>query len=102
MENQQQNPSAGGQQIQIKASDEMLKGVYSNMAQVSHTAEEVVMDFINILPPSGNLVARVVLSPAHAKRIANALNQNIKGFEEQYGEIKSSNESEHKIGFRTE
>ncbi len=90
------------QQIQIKATDEALKGLYANMAQVAHNSEEFVVDFMNVFPPAGNLVARVVLSPGHMKRLAAALADNIKKYEEQFGEIKSSNLPEHKIGFRTE
>jgi hypothetical protein len=99
---QETNPPVGGQQIQIKASDEMLKGAYANMAQIVHTPEEFVVDFMNILPPSGNLVSRIVVSPAHAKRIAQALMDNVKKFEEKFGAIKNSESPDHKIGFRTE
>lgn len=91
-----------GQPIQIKASDEMLKGAYANMAQIVHTPEEFVLDFMNIIPPAGNLVSRVIVSPAHAKRLAQALTENVKKFEDQFGAIKSSESPDHKIGFRTE
>jgi hypothetical protein len=90
------------QQIQIKATDEVAKGLYANMAQVAHTPEEFVVDFMNVLPPTGNLVARIVLSPGHMKRLAGVMAENIKKYEAQFGEIKSSGQPEHKIGFRTE
>jgi len=96
MENQHQ------QQIQIKATDEALKGLYANMAQVAHNPEEFVIDFMNVFPPAGNLLARVVMSPGHMKRLSQAMADNIKKYEEQFGEIKSSGQPEHKIGFRTE
>lgn len=99
MENQKDNNQ---QQIQIKATDEALKGVYSNMAQIVHTPEEFVLDFMNIMPPAGNLVSRVLVSPAHAKRLAQALTENVKKFEDQFGAIKNSESPDHKIGFRTE
>ena len=56
------------QQIQIKASDADLKGIYSNMMQVSHTEEEFVLDFFNVTPPAGILASRVILCPAHFRR----------------------------------
>lgn len=96
MDNQHQ------QQIQIKATDEALKGLYANMAQVAHNPEEFVIDFMNVFPPAGNLLARVVLSPGHMKRLAQAMAENIKKYEEQFGEIKSAGQPEHRIGFRTE
>ena len=98
MDNQQ--PSQ--QQIQVKASDEALKGVYSNMAQIGHTQEEFVLDFMNLFPPAGVLSARVIVSPAHIQRITQALAENIKKYEEQFGSIKPGSVPERKIGFRTE
>lgn len=90
------------QQMQVKVSDEVLKGVYSNMAQVGHTAEEFILDFMNILPPSGVLASRVIVSPSHIKRIVAALEDNIKRYEEAYGKIKTTEAPDQKIGFRTE
>ncbi|MCX6797586.1 MAG: DUF3467 domain-containing protein [Candidatus Doudnabacteria bacterium] len=97
-----QNNEQTQQQIQVKASDEILKGVYANMVQVGHTGEEFILDFMNIFPPTGILASRVVLSPAHAKRLAAALLDNVKKYESQFGSIKLADTPEHKIGFRTE
>ncbi len=97
-----QNNEQAQQQIQVKASDEILKGVYANMVQVGHTGEEFILDFMNIFPPTGILASRVVLSPAHAKRLAAALLDNVKKYEAQFGSIKLADTPEHKIGFRTE
>lgn len=97
-----QNNEQAQQQIQVKASDEILKGVYANMVQVGHTGEEFILDFMNIFPPTGILASRVVLSPAHAKRLAAALLDNVKKYETQFGSIKLADTPEHKIGFRTE
>ncbi len=90
------------QQLQIKASDEMLKGVYSNMAQIAHGPEEFVMDFANLVPPTGQLVARVIISPSHAKRLMQALNDNIRKYEEKFGTISLAVVPDQNIGFRTE
>jgi hypothetical protein len=66
MMNQQNQPQ--GKQVQIKASDEKLKGEYSNAVQIMHTKEEIVLDFFNVFPPTGTLNSRIILSPGHFKR----------------------------------
>jgi hypothetical protein len=96
--NQQQQP----QQIQVKVTDEVLKGIYANMAQVGHTSEEFVFDFMNLVPPSGILSARVIVSPSHFKRLLSAMNDNLAAYEKQYGTISLAVVPDHKIGFRTE
>ncbi len=92
----------GQQQMQVKVTDEMLRGVYANMAQIAHTPEEFVIDFMNLFPPTGTVTARVILSPQHMKRIAAALQENIKRYEEQFGAIKAGSDQQPHIGFRTE
>lgn len=90
MSNNVPGPEAQNQQIQVKVSDEVLKGAYSNMVQISHTPEEFVLDFMNVFPPAGIINSRVVVSPAHIKRIAAALLENIKNYEGQFGAIKET------------
>lgn len=106
MEQQQNNPAQAGQgqqqQMQVKVTDEVLRGVYANMVQVAHTPEEFIIDFMNLFPPSGIITSRVVVSPAHMKRIAQALAENIKRFEEQFGKIAESTAPQQNFGFRTE
>lgn len=88
------------QQIQIKASDEVLKGVYSNMAQIQHIQEEFVMDFLNVFPPAGMLNSRVIVSPGHMKRIVAALADNLAKYEAQFGVVRPSEApTTHPIGF---
>lgn len=91
-----------GQQLQVKVTDEILRGVYANMLQVAHTPEEFVLDFMNLLPPSGIVNARVILSPQHMKRIVAALQENLKRYESQFGEIRGGTDAVPHIGFRTE
>jgi hypothetical protein len=76
------------QNINVKITDEILKGAYANMMMVAHTREEFVLDFMNMFPPSGIVNARVITSPSHLKRIVAALADNIKKYEEQFGTIK--------------
>lgn len=100
--NQQQgqnNPPAGGQ-IQIRASDQDLKGFYSNAMQASHTQEEFVLDFLNITPPVGLLCARVITSPGHVKRIIHALSENMKNYEGRFGSVTPATTEHDKIGFK--
>ena len=75
--------------INIQAPDEVKEGVYSNLAMVSHSPEEFVLDFIFIVPspPFGKLRSRVVLSAPHAKRFLRALQENVSRFESQFGPI---------------
>jgi len=58
------------------------------------------LDFFNIFPPQGVLASRVIMSPAHIKRMAKALEENIKKYEEKYGSIESSEEKEGFVGFQ--
>ncbi len=80
----------------------MLKGVYANMAQIAHTKEEFVVDFLNLMPPQGIVASRVYLNPSHAKRLATALTENIKKYEEQFGQIEETGHNAPSIGFKTE
>lgn len=88
------------QQIQIKASDEKLKGEYSNVMQILHTKEEFVLDFLNIFPPTGTLNSRIILSPGHFKRMIRAMEENLKKYEDQHGAIAESEAPQQNIGFQ--
>lgn len=90
-------------QIQVKVTDEILRGAFANMVQVGHTQEEFVLDFMNLLPPAGTLTSRVIVTPGHMKRIVAALTDNLKKYEEQFGAIPHSDPNLlPKVGFRTE
>lgn len=91
-------------QIQIKITDDVLRGVYSNMMAVSHTQEEFVLDFMNVFPDQGQgiVAARVLVAPGHMKRVLKALQENVKRFEDQFGAIKESSPVSPEIGFRAE
>lgn len=102
MANNEHNQPASGQQLQVKVSDEILRGVYANMLQIGHTQEEFVLDFMNVLPPAGTLNARIVVSPSHMKRIVAALEDNLKKYETQFGSIEAGQAPQHTVGFRTE
>lgn len=86
-------------QIQIKARDKDLKGVYSNLTIISHTKEEFCLDFINTFNPP-ILTARVLMSPAHVKRMIKALDDNMKKYEEKFGQVEAAKEPETTLGFQ--
>ncbi|HVT18940.1 MAG TPA: DUF3467 domain-containing protein [Thermoanaerobaculia bacterium] len=73
--------------LNVKISDEELKGRYSNLLRITHTREEFILDFINLLPPQGIVTARIVCSPGHLKRIIRALSANLERYEQAYGTI---------------
>ena len=80
--------------IEIKVDESIAGGIFSNFANISHSPDEFVLDFlyVNPSPPPGfgKLVSRVILTPGHAKRILSALGENIRKYEERFGEIKAS------------
>ncbi len=88
------------QQINVQADPAMLRGSYANTMIVSHTREEFVLDFMNVLPPQGLLVSRVITSPGHLKRIVAALTENLKKYESTHGSIAASAAPSSEIGFK--
>jgi|SRR3989338_262359 len=95
-----QQPKQNEQQkVQIRAKDDDLKGAYSNMAQIMHTQEEFILDFFNIAGQQGVLSSRVILSPGHLKRLAQALQKNIELYEKNFGNISPAEEPKQPVGF---
>jgi Protein of unknown function (DUF3467) len=77
------------QQMQIKADEKELLGQYSNLAVIHHNAEEFTLNFIYMFPTvaQGKLVASLIVSPTHAKRLLRALQENVSRYETQFGTI---------------
>ena len=78
-------------QLNIELSAEVAEGTYSNLAIISHSSSEFVIDFIRIMPgtPKANVKSRIILTPEHAKRLLFALQDNISKYEQQKGKIKT-------------
>jgi len=76
------------QDIQVQIPPEVQRGTYANQLVVAHSPEEFILDFIFVTPPAGIVNSRVVISPAHAKRMVAALQENIIRYEASFGEIK--------------
>ncbi|HYA97225.1 MAG TPA: DUF3467 domain-containing protein [Methylomirabilota bacterium] len=88
MDQQGQPPAAG--QVQIKADEKELQGLYSNLVMIHHNLEEFTLNFVYIFPngSQGKLLSSLIVSPGHAKRISRALSENIARYEAQFGAIK--------------
>lgn len=75
--------------INIELTEEIAEGIYANLAIISHSHSEFVMDFVRMMPnvPKAKVKSRIILTPAHAKRLMRALADNIKRYEAQFGVI---------------
>ena len=76
-------------QINIELPEEIAEGLYSNLAIITHSQSEFIVDFIQIMPgmPKGKVKSRIVMTPQNAKRLMLALNDNLKKFESVNGDI---------------
>ncbi|MCX6352210.1 MAG: DUF3467 domain-containing protein [Bacteroidetes bacterium] len=92
--NNPENPN----QLNIELPEEVAEGIYSNLAIITHSHSEFVVDFIRIMPgvPQAKVKSRIVLTPQHAKRLLNALGENITKYEQQNGKIE---DNETTVGF---
>jgi len=77
-------------QINIELSEEVAEGIYSNLAIITHSNQEFVLDFIRIMPgtPKAKVKSRIVITPEHAKRLLAALQDNVTKYETINGRIK--------------
>jgi len=85
MENQQEP-----QQLNIELTEEIADGQYANLAVITHSFAEFIIDFVNVMPnmPKSKVKSRVIMTPQHAKRLMRALIDNVKQFEAANGLIK--------------
>ena len=77
-------------QLNIELSEDIAEGIYSNLAIITHSSSEFVVDFIKMMPgvPKAKVKSRVILTPQHAKRLMKALKDNIVKYEQSHGAIK--------------
>lgn len=86
---------------QIKIADNLPGAEYANAMQVNHNPDEFQLVFLSILGGSGRVTSKVITNPGHFKRIIAAMQENLKKYEERFGEIKVSVSPEEKeIGFK--
>jgi hypothetical protein len=83
-------------QISIELNEEVAQGTYSNLAVITHSSSEFVIDFVRIMPgvPKAQVKSRIILTPEHAKRLVSALMDNISKYEMIHGPIKEIKGSE--------
>lgn len=77
--------------INIELSEEVAEGIYSNLAVITHSNSEFILDFIRLLPgvQKANVKSRIILTPEHAKRLMFAMQDNIAKYEAMNGKIKT-------------
>jgi hypothetical protein len=88
-------------QLNIELSEEVAEGIYSNLAIITHSQSEFVIDYIKMMPgvPKARVKARIILTPQHAKRLLHALSDNIQKFEQQNGKIKEGEANPFPLSF---
>jgi hypothetical protein len=79
-------------QINIELGEDVADGVYSNLAIITHSNAEFVIDFARMMPgvPKARVKSRIILTPHHAKRLLAALADNVSKFEQVHGEIETN------------
>ena len=94
-----QNPEQN--QLNIEISEEVSEGTYANLAIITHSHAEFVIDFVNVMPgtPKSKVKSRIILTPTHAKRFMKALTENVKKFEATNGTIQDLDTVEFPMNF---
>ena len=94
-----QNPQ--GQQISIELNEKEAEGIYSNLAIITHSPAEFVIDFTRIVPgvPKAKVHARIITTPQHAKMLLKALKDNLDKYEARFGEIRVDAPQNQHFGF---
>ena len=89
MENQEMN-----NHLQIELKEDIAQGIYANLAVITHSSSEFIVDFVRVMPgmPKAGVKSRIVLAPEHAKRLLRALEENIGKYERVFGEIRMPGE----------
>jgi len=97
MDQQNQQPN----QLNIEISEEIAEGTYANLAIITHSHAEFVIDFVNVMPgtPKSKVRSRIILTPQHAKRFMKALTENVGRFETANGKIQDLEEVQIPMNF---
>ncbi|MBV6647576.1 MAG: DUF3467 domain-containing protein [Cyclobacteriaceae bacterium] len=93
-EKEDKNPK-NPNQLNIELSEETAEGIYANLAMIAHSSSEFVIDFIRLMPgvPKAKVKSRIVVTPEHAKRLLQALEENVRKYEATFGPIKQIEEA---------
>lgn len=94
-------PENNPNQLNIEISEEVAEGEYANLAIITHSHAEFVIDFVNVMPgtPKSRVKSRIILTPQHAKRLMRALTDNIQKYESVNGSIKDLEEVQLPLNF---
>ncbi len=97
-QNQNQQPP---NQLNIEITEEIAEGHYSNLAIITHSHAEFVIDFVNVMPgtPKSKVKSRVILTPQHAKRLMKNLTEFVGRFEHLNGKIQDLEEVQLPLNF---
>ncbi|UCC11838.1 MAG: DUF3467 domain-containing protein [candidate division WOR-3 bacterium] len=90
------------QQISVELTPEQSEGIYANGVGINHTPSEFILDFVRFLPGAkkAKVFARIIMTPQNARLLRKALEENLKKYEEKFGQIKIFGKEEKEIGFR--
>lgn len=88
--------------LNIEIGEKESEGIYSNMAMITHSPQEIIIDFARVMPGAvkTKVLSRIIMTPAHAKMLSKALEENLKKFESQFGQIKIQGADDKNIGFQ--
>lgn len=77
-------------ELKITLDENTAQGTYANLAVIAHSASEFVIDFVRVVPgvKTAKVHSRIIMTPEHTKRLMRALEDNIRKYESQNGEIK--------------
>ena len=83
------------QGIEINLPEQVAEGHYSNLAIISHSPSEFIIDFATALPglQKAKVKSRIVTTPEHAKKLMLSLQENIARYERTFGQINLSKPS---------
>ena len=97
MEEQQGQPAG----INIEITEEIAEGTYANLAIITHSHAEFVIDFVNVMhgTPKSKVKSRIIFTPQHAKRFMKALAENVQRYEAANGAIKDLEEIQIPLNF---
>lgn len=89
-------------QLNVELGEREGEGIYSNVAFITHSPQEIIIDFARLMPgvPKAKVYSRIILTPQHAKMLLDALEDNIKKYESQFGQIKVFGKQDKEIGFQ--
>ena len=78
--------------MNIELPEDVADGIYSNLAIITHSSSEFILDFVKLMPglPKAKVKSRIILTPEHAKRLYLALTDNLKKYESMDGPIKDN------------